>query len=280
MAKILRVFPKRTQATPDDDMVRIGFPDLFPPECDEIHISVTFTYDTEKAKRMAEAWGKVAPVKLGGPALNDPGSDFIPGQYLKKGYVITSRGCPNKCWFCMASKREGGIRELPITEGWNVLDNNLLACSREHIASVFKMLSRQPKKAIFSGGLEPARMEPWIAERLAGLRPSRIYLSYDDRGRRDTLVHAVGMLRAVDYKWGHSLSAYILIGYQQDTFSAAEERLNFVLSLGVFPFAMLYRDEVGRLPSLEWRKFQREWVRPRIIGFKLKAIAEIEGRKA
>jgi len=53
--KILRVFPRRTAATPDDDMVRIGFPDLFPPECDEIHVSVTFTGDLAKAEKMANS---------------------------------------------------------------------------------------------------------------------------------------------------------------------------------------------------------------------------------
>ena len=28
----------------------------------------------------------MAPVKIGGPALNDNGGDFVPGRYLKKGY--------------------------------------------------------------------------------------------------------------------------------------------------------------------------------------------------
>ena len=58
------------------------------------------------------------PVHMGGPAFNMPGGDFVPGMYLKKGYVITSRGCPNRCWFCSVPRREGGrLRELPITEG-------------------------------------------------------------------------------------------------------------------------------------------------------------------
>jgi hypothetical protein len=262
-------------------MVRVGFPDLFPPECDEVHISVAFTYDIEKAQKMTEAWAKIAPVKLGGPALNDPGSAFIPGRYLKNGYVITSRGCPNRCWFCMAAKREGEIRELSITEGWNVLDNNLLACSPSHVYRVFEMLSRQTRRAEFTGGLEAARMTNNIACRLSLLNPRRIFFAYDTPNDREPLAEAMQMCRLANIKIkSHIVSAYVLVGYPRDTFSAAEERLNFVLSLGIFPFAMLYRDEAGRLPTLEWRKFQREWVRPKIIGCKLKAIAEIEGRKA
>lgn len=128
--QIARVFPRKTKATPDDELVftkpppKKGLPDI-----DEVHISVTFTYDIPKAEQLAEEWGKIGiPVKLGGPAYNLPGGDFIPGLYLKKGYIITSRGCPNKCWFCSVPKREGNqIRELPITEGFNLLDDNLLA---------------------------------------------------------------------------------------------------------------------------------------------------------
>jgi hypothetical protein len=128
--KIIRAFPRRTNATPDDDNVRIGMPGLF-DECDEVHISVAFDCDKDYAEKMAYQWEMVAPVKIGGPAYGDPGGEFTPGQYLKNGYTITSRGCPNKCWFCSAWKNEGNeIRELKVKPGWIVQDNNLLACSR------------------------------------------------------------------------------------------------------------------------------------------------------
>ena len=154
---IVRVFPRRTSATPDDPLAFSG-----PPpkggvgEVDEIHISVAFTYDMEKAERLAEQWSSTGLlVRLGGPAFNTPGGEFVPGRYLKYGYVITSRGCPNRCWFCTVPQREGGVlRELPITEGWNVLDDNLLACSERHIRAVFAMLARQSEHPSFTGGLE------------------------------------------------------------------------------------------------------------------------------
>ena len=92
MKRIIRVFPARTHATPDDDLVRINaIPSLF-DEADEVHISVAFTWHLKWAEWAAKQWACVAPVKVGGPALNEPGGDFIPGMYLKKGYVITSRG--------------------------------------------------------------------------------------------------------------------------------------------------------------------------------------------
>ena len=43
MKRIIRVFPARTHATPDDDLVRINaIPSLF-DEADEVHISVAFS---------------------------------------------------------------------------------------------------------------------------------------------------------------------------------------------------------------------------------------------
>ena len=139
--KIIRVFPRRTNATPIDPLAYIGPPDLF-AEADEVHISVAFTWDLPEAEKLAKQWAAVAPVRIGGPATGEPGGGFEPGRYLKPGYIITSRGCPNRCWFCSVWKREGDVRELPIRDGWNVLDDNLLACSDTHIKRVFAMLHR------------------------------------------------------------------------------------------------------------------------------------------
>ena len=145
---IARVFPRKTNATPEDPL---AFVNLYPalcdiPEIDEVHISVSFTQDKTQAEILAEHWDKIAPVKIGGPAYDDPGREFIPGMYIKHGYTITSRGCPNKCWFCDAWKRSGNLRELPIKDGWIVQDDNILACSKEHFHRVCLMLHNQKKK--------------------------------------------------------------------------------------------------------------------------------------
>lgn len=42
--EIARVFPRKTKATPDDELCFFGPPPLLNmPEVDEVHISVTFT---------------------------------------------------------------------------------------------------------------------------------------------------------------------------------------------------------------------------------------------
>lgn len=263
--KIVRVFPRRTRATPDDDLAYVGLPHLY-TEADEVHISVTFTWDLPEAERLAKEWRHVAPVKIGGPATGMRGENFTPGMYLKRGYVITSRGCPNNCWFCSVPKREGDLRELPIAEGWNILDDNLLACSASHIDAVFMMLAEQERKCEFTGGLEAARLETWHCDWLVALKPKQVFFAYDTPSDYESLVEAGKMLSGVGLGGNdHSLRAYVLIGYPHDTFDSAEIRLRQTMVAGFMPMAMLYRDTSGKVDK-EWSKFQRIWARPRIMG--------------
>jgi len=272
--RILRVFPRRTKATPIDDLVHIGSPDLFSKgiETDRIHISVSFSWDLPIAEKLAEQWKPYAPVEIGGPATGQRGENFIPGQYLKKGYVITSRGCLNKCWFCSVWKREGDtIRELPITDGYILQDDNFLSCSEKHIQGVFAMLARQKRKPIFSGGLEARKLQKWHVEELLKIKPKEMFFAYDTPDDRDPLFEAGKMLLGNGFtRQSQSLRSYVLIGYPRDTFEAADKRLNECMDAGFLPFAMLYRDHTGnRDPA--WIKFAWPWSRPAAISAKYKA---------
>lgn len=268
--KIARVFPRRTNATPDDELafVNCSPPLLAMPEVDEVHISVAFTWDLARAEILAKEWEAVGvPVKLGGPAYNEPGGEFVPGRYLKRGYVITSRGCPNRCWFCSVPKREGfKLRELPITSGFNVLDDNLLACSDEHVKAVFDMLGKQKERPMFTGGLEAKILKPWHCELLKSVKTKRMYFAYDTPDDYEPLVEAGKMLRAAGLKTeSHVAGCYVLIGYPKDTMEDAERRLTRTLDAGFVPYAMLYRGKDDLRKNRDWAKFQREWLRPKIL---------------
>jgi hypothetical protein len=264
-----RVFPRRTNATPDDDYAFVGDPHLFVPEdVSEAHISVTFTWDLPEAERLARAWRRFGPVRIGGPATGMRGEDFAPGKFLKEGYVITSRGCPNRCWFCSVPRREGTLRELPVMPGYAVLDDNLLACSEGHVRRVFAMLKESRKlfgyPPLFTGGIEAKRLKPWHVELFRELRPKRIYFAYDTPDDLPPLEEAMRLFREAEYGSHSILRCYTLIGFPGDTLASAEARLNTVVRLGLCPMAMLYRDETGDT-TLAWRRFQRAWARPAAI---------------
>jgi hypothetical protein len=273
---IARVFPRRTRATPTDDLAFARMPLLadFAKGIDRVHVSVSFSWDKPLAETMAKAWEGVAPVTVGGPAYDDPAGEFVPGMYLKPGYVITSRGCPRCCDHCTAWRREGRrVRTLPIRDGWNVLDNNLLACPSDHVRQVFAMLSRQPQPAEFTGGLEAAIIRDWHVKLIADLKPKQLFFAYDEPDDWEPLVVATAKIHDA---WpatltGPQLRCYVLIGMADDTMEAAERRLWNVVKLGVRPMAMLWRGINGEGHTEKaWKRFQREWANPRIVGTKMK----------
>lgn len=270
MARIIRVFPRKTKASPVDSLAYFGPPDLF-AAADEIHISVAFTYDKPRAEWLAEQWRHVAPVKVGGVAYGDRGEEFIPGRYVKDGYIFTSRGCPRRCWFCSVWKRDPVPRLLPIVEGWNILDDNLLACPRPHVEAVFAMLRRQKRRVEFTGGLEALALEDYQVDLLASLKPRpNMFFAYDPGDAFETLASAARRLLAAGFtRESHRMRVYVLIGYPKDTFEAAGQRLDAMRSIGFTPMAMLWRPEtpsqMKHQPDWRWRGFQRLWARPAII---------------
>ena len=278
MTRIIRVFPRKTKATPDDALVRFGPPDLL-DQADEVHVSVTFTADKPRAEQLAEQWRHVAPVKIGGVAYGDDSLEFIPGRYIKPGYTITSRGCPCRCWFCGVWKKWPEPNVLPIVDGYNVLDDNLLACPRGHVEAVFDMLRRQKPKhwpgwsgrIEFTGGLEAKALQDYHVDLLASLRPRpNMFFAYDPGDAFETLESAARRMLAAGFtRESHRLRVYVLIGYPKDTFTLAEHRLQQMMSIGFTPHAMLWQPDTPSQekyrPDPSWRAFQRQWARPAII---------------
>lgn len=270
MSRLIRVFPHKTKATPNDSLAYFGPPDFF-AEADEVHVSVTFTYDKNRAEQLAEQWRFVAPVQIGGVAYGDNSLEFIPGRYIRPGYTITSRGCPRSCWFCDVWKKWPEANVLPIHDGWNILDDNLLACPREHVEAVFAMLRRQKRRVEFTGGLEALALQDYQVELLAGLKPRpNMFFAYDPGDDFSTLESAARRLLAAGFTArSHRLRCYVLIGFPKDSFAAAEARLRQMLAIGFTPFAMLWRPGTASqqryAPGDGWRVFQRRWARAALI---------------
>lgn len=200
MNSIARVFPRKTKASPIDPLAFFGAPtieniaDCIKANVKQVHISVTFTWDIETAEELYYAWQVLGvPVEVGGPAFDDRMGDFTPGMYLRDGYIFTSRGCTKECWFCSVPRcSHGQIKELPIVDGWNILDDNILGTSERHFLAVCEMLKRQAHPAIFTGGLEPALLQQWQADLLREVKPARIYTAYDIlRGENTSLLDTI-----------------------------------------------------------------------------------------
>ena len=269
---IARVFPRRTAMTPDDAYAFVGDPPLFLPEdIDEVHVSVAFTWDIPEAERLVESWSRVAPVKMGGPAFGDGGGEFTPGMYVKKGVTFTSRGCPNRCWFCVVPKRcNGGIKELEIKPGHILQDDNILACSDDHIRRVFDMLATQHQVKL-TGGIEAKRLKQWHVEQFERVKVQEAFFAYDTPDDWEPLVEASKLLYQSSWAKPWKLRCYVLIGYHGDSIEKAEKRLTDACKLGFYPFAMYYRPPENPVRAKnDFDRLQWEWSRPDIVHNKSK----------
>lgn len=269
---IARVFPRKTNMSPTDHLSFFGEPtiDSMAMDIDEVHVSVTFTWDMERAEELYEAWQMLGvPVEVGGPAFDDRMGDFTPGLYVKPGVVFTSRGCSKDCWFCSVPRcAHGVIRELPIYDGYNICDDNILGTSEAHFRAVISMLQRQKERPVFSGGLEPALLQPWQAELLKSINPKTMYTAYDTKDDHEAIRCMAKTLWNSGFSpRGHQVKCYCLCGYEGDSFEEAEKRMTQIMDVGFLPFAMLYRDESGNTHP-EWKSFQREWANAYIVGKK------------
>lgn len=271
--RIARVFPTKTNMCPTDKDAYFGLPTLWTPQYDEVHISITFTWDILRIPDHVKLWEPYGKIKVDGPALNNPGGEFVSGMYLKKGITITSRGCPWNCHWCFIPKREGKIRQLPIITGNIIQDNNLLACQKPHIKKVFEMLLTQ-NAVEFRGGLDCSLLRDWIIDELRCLKIHALWVSYDHPSRLPDLKKAVAKLRR--YFPRDKLRCYVLIGQKGDTLEKAERRLEEAWHIGTLPFAMRFRT-----PELKWEQtyihaergwniLARQWTRPAITKARMK----------
>ena len=257
MNTIARVFPTKTSYSPIDEHTYFDTPDMFTPQYDEAHISITFTWDIDKGGRLAEAWKTHARVvKVGGVAIDGESTEpFVSGMYLKNGVTITSRGCPNSCSFCIIKNDIIEFEDFP--EGNIVQDNNLLACSDSHWRKVMKMLSTQ-KRIEIKGGLEPCRLTIEKARDLRKLDIASLWLACDSDNNIKQLKKSVDILKEVGFTNSH-LYCYVLIGKE-------ELRIRAVRESGAMPFAQLYQEPTRtQTPyTKEMKRYQRLMSRPAI----------------
>ena len=81
---IARVFPRKTAASPNDELAFFGVPTIdaiatcIRRGVTAVNISVTFTYDLDKADELYDAWQIIGvPVEVGGPAFDDRMGDCV-----------------------------------------------------------------------------------------------------------------------------------------------------------------------------------------------------------
>ena len=185
-------------------------------------------------------------------------------------YGFLTRGCVNKCSFCIVPRKEGLIRKnadiLEFLDGRKkaiLMDNNVVA-SDWGLAQIDKIISLRIK-VDFNQGIDCriiARNKE-IAALLARVPWIRyIRMAYDNSAITSEVETAISYLKEAGLP-SYKMFFYMLV--KDGQIEDAEKRALQLDYLGCMPFAMPYRDlDSNKPPSEEQRRFAR-WVNKRSV---------------
>lgn len=178
-----------------------------------------------------------------------------------------TRGCPNKCPWCVVPKKEGEIRphqtyeqiKRPDSNKIVFMDNNAIAC--QHGLDQIERLGKTKIKVDFNQGLDARLITPEIGKLLGKLNWNPyIRLACDQKSQMPFIQTAHGNLIAGGVPKS-KFFCYVLVRDVAD----AMERVEFLRSLHIDPFAQPYRDFENKIePTEEQRRFAR-WVNMKAI---------------
>lgn len=191
--------------------------------------------------------------------------DYSLYPMYKEAYGFLTRGCVNKCSFCIVPKKEGLIRKhADITEFLDVkkeailMDNNVLASDwgLEQIEKIAGMKVRVD----FNQGLDCRIIakDKSIAKLLSKLKWIRyIRMAYDNSNLTKQVDTAIAYLKEAGIPTS-KMFFYTLV--KDGEIDDAERRVYRLRHYGCQPFAMPYRNlDTNSAPTEEQRRFAR-WV--------------------
>lgn len=188
-----------------------------------------------------------------------------------------TRGCVNKCPWCVVPRKEGQIK--PYRDWQDIrrndtkrivfMDNNVLAS--EHGVRQMEKMIEGGVRIDFNQGMEARRVTPEIAEIISRLKWIRfIRFACDTDAAIDALDKAVNLLMRYGVR-ADKIFVYMLI---TDDIVSAERRAIHLREIGVVPFGQPYRDfESNKEPTRDMKRMAR-WINRKAIFTECKTFAE------
>jgi hypothetical protein len=187
---------------------------------------------------------------------------------VEEAYGFLTRGCPNKCSFCVVPKKEGCLRQNADVEEFLagrkqviLMDNNVLA-SDWGLMQIEKMIKLK-LKVDFNQGLDArviAKNED-IAKLLARVKWNPyLRMACDHKSQMEPIAKATELLR----KHGCTPSNYFVYVLVKDV-NDANERVEFLRTLNLLPFAQPFRSIDERTELNQKQKDFARWVNRKAI---------------
>lgn len=243
---------------------------------DKVYMSKVFTYTPDEGRviQADEIIKGGSGYKLYNQWLPDEIEHISPDYSLypmyKEAYGFLTRGCVNKCQFCIVPKKEGLIRKhADISEFLNgkqsaiLMDNNVIA-SNWGLSQIEKIISLKIK-VDFNQGIDCRLIakDKSIAKLLSRVRWIRyLRMAYDSSSITNEVTTAIAYLKEVGIP-AHRLFFYMLV--KDGEIKDAEKRALYLDFLGCTPFAMPYRDLDSNTPPSDEQKHFARWVNKKQI---------------
>lgn len=238
---------------------------------DRVYMSKVFTFtpDDGRVIQADEVVKDGTGYKLFDQWLPDEVEHICPDYSLypsySDAYGFLTRGCVNKCSFCIVPRKEGVIRKHADIEEFLgghksaiLMDNNVIA-SQWGLQQIEKIISLKVK-VDFNQGIDCRIIakDKQIAGLLARVRWIRyVRMAYDSSAITDEVQTAIAYLKEAGVP-PYKLFFYMLV--KDGQIEDAEARALKLRELGCTPFAMPYRDlDKNSPPTREQRRFAR-WV--------------------
>lgn len=122
------------------------------------------------------------------------------------------------------------------------------------------MLRAQNRRIFFNGGLDKHLLKDWHRQLFDSIPIGELWFACDVTSDLPWMERTAAMLEGIPTR---KRRCYTMIGYDSETLSDAERRIERVFELGFMPFCQLYRPDEGTKEYPQaWRDLRRKWSRP------------------
>jgi hypothetical protein len=246
---------------------------------DKVYISCIFKKNASQAKGIATYYPD-AEIDIGGCGIDlkktlspeieliKPDYDLYPSTF-SQGY--TTRGCVNKCGFCIVPEKEGKIRiaqhpsefDDPRFDTMMIMDNNLFGAPQEWQDQVLAWFVGNKMKMLSPQGWDARLLNEHRWLMLSAIKHAgAIHFAWDDVKDEKHIVRAIDIMKQGGITPGHlrrNISFYVLAGYGSSPFEDALYRCNRLKEMGTQAFVMPYHKKDKRINALA-RWANRPWL--------------------
>ena len=201
----------------------------------------------------------------------------------KTAYGFLTRGCPNKCKWCVVPKKEGGIRpymdvdDIAMNGRTNLIlmDNNVLACDYG-LAQIQKIIDKK-YRVDFNQALDARLVTPEIGKLLAKVKwLKRIRFGCDTQKQIEECEKAISYIDGAGYK-----GEYFFYCILMDNFEESFNRVQHWKERGgrYLPHCQPYREPYKSHQVIpQWQKDMASWADKKWI-FRSCEFKDFEPRK-